>query len=276
MDLNAAYEHLKEHGYVVFKKVYDADTIKKLIDKYHELLENSYTIEGSTWWFANTLELAPKLMLPLVSHPLLVDFAEKVMGPFVQLDNLTLAGFPSIDKEAAKGRVSGWHRDRWAKMPSGNGYERPLAMNAISYLQDLTDENGPLRVIPGSHIRPVSIDPADIGKPHPDEVVLYPEAGDVVFTHNGLVHSGTPNISGKTRYFFSIYYNMTWLKPTDSHDGPNVRRLIKMAEQRNDRRLLRLLGVDPLLEKRCNSGFMVPDEVRWEQWKDEDAKALLP
>lgn len=274
MELAAALQHFQEHGYVVLKKLHDEETIEQMIAKYHELLDNSFTIEGNSWWFANTLELAPKLMLPAVANPKLLDFAELVMGPYVQLDNLTLAGFPSMDKEAVAGRVSGWHRDRWARLPNNTGYERPLAINAISYLQDLTDEYGPLRVIPGSHIQPVTMDPADAGKPHPDEVVLYPEAGDAVVTHNGLVHSGTPNTSGKTRYFFSIYYNMTWLKHTDSHTGPNVSRLIQDARRQSDRRLLRLLGADDQLQQRANWGFLVPEEKRWEQWKEEDKQAL--
>ncbi|MGA1160769.1 MAG: phytanoyl-CoA dioxygenase family protein, partial [Burkholderiaceae bacterium] len=33
----------------------------------------------------------------------------------------------------------------------------PLACNAITYLQDLTEEYGPLRVIPGSHRRDIGI-----------------------------------------------------------------------------------------------------------------------
>ena len=46
--------------------------------------------------------------------------------------------------EKARGKASGYHRDRWGRMPNGN-YERPLAFNAITYLQDLTDDNGPVR-----------------------------------------------------------------------------------------------------------------------------------
>ena len=81
----------------------------------------------------------------------LLDFAEAVMGPFVQMDNLTFIAFPSVSTAAAAGRVSGWHRDIWAFKPTHAEYVPPLAANAITYLQNLTDEYGPLRVIPGSH-----------------------------------------------------------------------------------------------------------------------------
>ena len=82
-----------------------------------------------------------RLMESIVCHPMVLDFAQLVMGPFVQLDNLTLAAMaPVPDPEDARGKAGGWHRDRWGRMPNG-AYERPLAFNAITYLQDLTDDN---------------------------------------------------------------------------------------------------------------------------------------
>ena len=53
------------------------------------------------------------------------------MGPLIQLDNLTLAAFPPMSKEEAKGNVSSWHRDRWSHFPTGfyetsSGNERDL------------------------------------------------------------------------------------------------------------------------------------------------------
>ena len=260
----------KEQGYTVFENVYDELTMDSWKKKYHQLLEDAYAKEDRTWWFANTCELAPKLMLPAAANPLILDFAEKVIGPFVQLDNMTLAGFPSVSAEEAAGKVSGWHRDRWARMPEGADYYSPLSINAICYLQDLTNEYGPLRVIPGSHRQRAIIAEEDLLKPHPEEVIIPMKAGNVVVTHNGLLHSGTPNTSGKLRYFFSVYYNKTWLKHTDNHSGPNVQRIVKEARDRNDHRIMRLFGVDDHLPIRCNSGFTVPDEERWAKWAAED------
>ena len=91
-------------------------------------------------------------------------------------------------------------------------------MRSVTW-QDLTDEYGPLRVIAGSHRQPITIEVEDRNKPHPDETLLYMKAGDVVVTHNHLIHSGTPNSADGLRYFFSIYYNSTWLKHTDNHSG---------------------------------------------------------
>jgi ectoine hydroxylase-related dioxygenase (phytanoyl-CoA dioxygenase family) len=209
----------------------------------------------------------------VAANPNVLSVLEAMMGPWVQLDALTLAAFPSVE-DSEMPTVSGWHRDQWSGLPRGSEFQRPLAANAITYLQDLDDLSGPLRVIPGSHRKPITLTKEEQKRPHPDERLVYMKAGDVVITHNALIHSGTPNRSGKPRYFFSGYYNLTWLRTTDDHSGPNVARIIAEARQRNDHRMLRLFGVDDHRHKRGNSGFLTPEEDSWAEWLAEDAAAL--
>jgi hypothetical protein len=99
------------------------------------------------------------------------------------------------------------------------------------------------------------------------------KAGDTIMTHTGLLHSGTPNLSDEKRYFFSVYYNISWLKHTDTFDGPNCAQLKAWARAHADHRALRLLGEDDHLQARANSGFQRPDEERWKQWATDDADA---
>ena len=250
----------RAQGYTIFEGAYDEPLMQSWREEHqHPRGEGPF------------IERASDLFWPAIANPLILDFAERVVGPFVQLDNFTFAASPPVEPEEGEGCF--WHRDRWAHMPNGV-YEPPLAMNAISYLQDLTNESGPLRVIPGSHVKSVRIDLDQGNKPHKDEVILHLNAGDVVLTHNCLLHSGTQNTSGKLRFFFSIYYNITWLQHTDSFEGPTCHRLIEEARQRNNRRALRLLGVDEQRPERSNSLFRLPDEVRWQEWLEEDRKAL--
>jgi hypothetical protein len=276
LSLEERLEQYRVQGYTLFEKLYDEPTMQAWREE-QDRLEHSSTgpyAKQRTTWFGNMLERAPHLMWPAVAHPDILDFMEAVVGPFVQLDNLTLAAFPPISKQEASGKVSGWHRDRWGRMPNGT-YERPLAMNAICYLQDLNDAYGPLRIVPQSHIQPVAVPKEAQTQPHPDEELIHLKAGDVILTHNALLHSGTPNTSGKKRYFFSVYYNISWLKYTDTFDGPNCRQLIAWARRRKDHRALRLLGVDEQLQARGNSGFLEPDQKRWQQWRTEDQEALI-
>ena len=91
--LDEHYEAYKTDGFTIFEKVFDESQMQSWRDKHQELS----TANDGQMWFGNTLELVPELMWPTVSHPTILEFLEKVMGPFVQLDNLTLAAFASIE-----------------------------------------------------------------------------------------------------------------------------------------------------------------------------------
>ena len=146
-------------------------------------------------------------------------------------------------------------------------------INAIVYLQNLTDETGPLRVIPGSHMRALSI-PRENKTAHPEEKTIYLKSGDVVMFHCSMLHAGSPNMSGEPRYIYIITYNHSWLKYHGNHNGPNAQAFIEFARKENNRLLLRLLGEDDLLFSRANSGYQLPDECMWKKWIDEDRQCM--
>ncbi|MFP6724930.1 MAG: hypothetical protein VCF25_32365, partial [Candidatus Poribacteria bacterium] len=56
--------------------------------------------------------------------------------------------------------------------------------------------------------------------------------------------------SHRSRYFISRFYNKSYLPHRDVHSGPNTQQIIDIGRQRNDRRLMRLFGVDDLLFSR--------------------------
>lgn len=269
------FAFFKENGYIVFEGVFGRAQVQAWIDTYDDLVERQ-TAPGQEpkKWLDSIVEYEPALMLPAVAHPTLLDFAEKAMGPFVQLENLTFYNFEPVSKGEGAGEVIGWHRDRWGWLPEGPQYIKPSGCNAIIYLQDLTDERGPLRLVSGSHRTDTSVADEHRKERHPDELLLYPAAGDVVFTHCSLFHSGTPNTSGGPRHFLSLYYNHVGLRHTDDHSGPNVQKIIEDARRRDDRRIQRLFGVDNQLTWRADSGHALPDEEIWKIWIEQDRAVL--
>ncbi len=124
-----------------------------------------------------------RLMDDIACNSTILDFAELVMGPFVQLDSCEITGYESAG--SGNTHATGWHRDgfdisttwnnnsrnidnglEWrpgtssqakqatAKVPATRRpYTPPLACNYLTYLQptDGTANNPGLRVIPGSH-----------------------------------------------------------------------------------------------------------------------------
>ena len=276
MKLQDRLDQFKVDGYTVFHGLHDEARMQAWRDSCWAT-SSAITLPGAppAVWLSSVLELNPALCLPMAAHPQLRDFAEQVIGPFVQLDSLSFKVFPSLAPEAAQGKVNAWHRDRYAEIPQTRDYLRPWPCNTITYLQDLTARSGPLRVIAGSHRDPVVFSAEARTQPHPRETLIEARAGDVVLTHGLLGHSGTPNTSGQPRYFLSASYNRCWLRHRDNHAGPRVQAVVEDARARNDRRLMRLLGHDDLLWERSNPYFMSgDDEARWAAWIEEDRAAL--
>ena len=123
------------------------------------------------------LEKEPELALAAIRVPRLLDFAETLIGPYVQLESITYRATPPVNRREAVERPRGYHRDMFAFFPEEGIYHRPLLFNAIVYLQDLTNENGPLYVLPGSHRRAMSVTEKELRQPQPGEVAVYPKAG---------------------------------------------------------------------------------------------------
>ena len=105
------------------------------------------------------------------------------------------------------------HRDgpmtRPGAAPSAQGGgDRYYGCNSIWLLSDFTPENGPTRLVPGSHR--LEMDPRrdldDPLAPHPDELLALGKAGSV-FVFNALTwHGGTLNRSKQPRRAMHCYF----------------------------------------------------------------------
>ena len=270
-------EHLAEFkrvGFTLFPGMLDAAWVGEMRAAFNAIADRIPTTDGSRpSVFVDMLEHQPRLVLRALANERLLDFAEMVVGPHVQLESITYRRTQPDDDDA--GPVLGFHRDMFAFFPDDGVYHRPLLFNALSYLQDLTDDSGPLRIIPGSHMRALRITREEAKRPHPEEVIVYPKAGDVAVFHCSMLHSGSANRSGDYRYLFFLTLNHSWLKQRANFRGPVSQAVIAQARERNDRRLLRLLGVDDQFAQRANCGFLDPDEENWRRWIADDAAARI-
>jgi hypothetical protein len=268
-DMSHLVEFFRREGYAVLRKIFTRGQVEACIGHLSAARQRQRHI------VYNLIESDPELFLTLAANSSVLEFCELVMGPFIQLDGLTIVGLPPKDPDGTR-RVAGWHRDPWAWVPPCSSFVRPLAINALLYLQDLTEKTGPMRVIPGSHRKVLTLSPSERRQKHAMEVPLHLEWGDVIMIHNSLVHTGTsPSPEISERAFVSIFYNHSWLKQSVVLDGSQAARLFEVFRQSGDRRMLRLLGDDETLMARNDTGFLQNEEEQWAGWVDEDKRRLV-
>ena len=143
----------------------------------------------------------------IARHPRLVSILTRLIGPSVRLDtsklNLKAAGF---------GAAVEWHQD-WAFYPHTN--DDLLAVGVM--LDDMSLENGPLQVIPGSHKGPVydhhadgyfcgALDPETADIDFSKAVALTGPAGSMTFHHVRAVHGSALNRSSRPRRLLLFQY----------------------------------------------------------------------
>lgn len=186
----AAAVHLIEDGFVHLPDLLSQPQVSRFRRLRERAVADWRFVTGSPQrpaFVPGVLEHHPRAVLPVVAHPALLGLAEAVIGPMVRLDSVVLAGTGPVEP-SRRGEPVGWHRDRFGFFPSG-GYSRPLALICFAYLQDMAGVSGPLRVLPGSHRKPVALDGTQLRRPLPAEVLIECAAGDAVMIHHNLLHS---------------------------------------------------------------------------------------
>ena len=119
----------------------------------------------------------------------------------------------------------------------------PVLVRVLYYLDDLTAEKAPLRVIPYSHMSlHADGNPYNRYESHPDEKVITCKAGTAVVINQKIFHGNGPNTSAETRRLFAVAYRPAWAGPIEEiADWPveqvnglpeNVRHLFKSLNTR--------------------------------------------
>lgn len=193
----------------------------------------------------------------VVRMPMFVDLAETVLGGPVYVYQ-----FKVNMKQPFEGAAWPWHQD-FVFWHREDGMPAPAAVNVAVFLDDVSEANGPLKIIPGSHELGL-IDPdAAGGEPShdwrrhvaatleytvPDELaeslaqsygtrLLTGPAGTVVAFHPNIVHSSSNNTSEHRRAVLLITYNRVSNAPANptrpeflvSRDSAPVVRLASNA-----------------------------------------------
>jgi hypothetical protein len=166
--------------------------------------------------------------IELIEHPPIFERHRAIFGPQIQLlqyDFLRQGPRSDFPERA-------WHRD--FTFPG----DRPLSINTILYLDDMTEESGPTRTVPGSHRREGWPPAERRGEPLPGELAVYAQAGDACFINSAIWHTGGRNRGDGLRRGIYLYYGYWWLKRYESDRELPWQALENASEQR-----LRLLGL---------------------------------
>jgi ectoine hydroxylase-related dioxygenase (phytanoyl-CoA dioxygenase family) len=226
---NTSPERFQELGYLVVPGLVSNADATEL----HELL-GRVTGAGTSAGRSSANErrlIREQAFLDLVTIPRLLEAVRGALG-----DDLQLLALDSLETPPGVGRAREWHADFRERIPA------TVCVNCGLYLQDMTDEVGPLRVIPGSHRWDRLPSEEEAQRPLDGEQTLFVDAGDCVVFDAQLWHTGSRNGTDRPRRAIFAYYGKFWMKRMDAYYESALPEALASADA--DPVLRQLFGVD--------------------------------
>ena len=177
------------------------------------------TFERSRTQFTHQLLEEDDRFAFLLDHPPVLTRMKAILGNCIQLHSATAR----VTEPGAPDQS--WHRDGpWPVDPDGTPFGSiPGQINCGYYLDELTLENGPIAIVPGSHRAPFK--PPEGFPRFPDEKLILAKPGQAVLFNGWLYHRGVANKSNNRRRVCLICYQNAWMKSRESFTGPRVTQI---------------------------------------------------
>ncbi len=224
----AQKEFYDENGYLMVEDVVTPEQLNELRRITRDFLEKSRSVTESNDIYdlddghgPDTPRLT-RIKLPHKQHPFFWQVLQNSGVTEVLTDLLgpdTLLQTSKLNTKAPGGGAAvEWHQD-WAFYPHTN--DSMLAFGLM--LEDVTPDNGPLMVIPGTHKGPIldhsangvfagAIDPDDPLFEKDKAVTLTGKAGSMTVHHARTLHGSSPNMSDRNRLilFYECHAADAW------------------------------------------------------------------
>jgi ectoine hydroxylase-related dioxygenase (phytanoyl-CoA dioxygenase family) len=237
-------QQLDRDGYVVLEDAMGPDLLRALreaifaqFEKEGDQAGHEFKTEAHARRLANLVNKG-EAFRQAIALPRVLEGVRHVLGADAKLSSLNAR---SADPFSEDGQPL--HVDMSA-LPDERGY---WVCNTVWLLDDFTPDNGPTRMVPGSHTwgtRPQDV-LADPMAPHPDEILLIGKAGSIAVMNAHLWHGGTANRTAAPRLAMHAFYcrrdkpqqqYQKQLLDADVQAGlsPTLRDLLALDDPHND------------------------------------------
>ena len=210
-DLNRSQQvrHLEVEGYVVLPGLLDADHIFRLKSQVSRF-ETTHVDYSVNQRGRSGVQFAGGAISDLIAFGQMVDFLNDICGELVLMScdyGRSEPGHPGISLHC--------DGQPWGSEIFAAEYTCPRLLRVLYYLDDLSRETSPFRIIPRSHLSYHNqANPYLRYEEHPEEVMVTCSAGSaVVFSHNAF-HGNYPNVGNHARESIQLSYRPTWAGPS--------------------------------------------------------------
>jgi hypothetical protein len=243
-------KELELQGYTVLPDLLDPGQLNELRDAvdHVELKQSSYTDKQ---WYAHGIQWSGlPAIWALIRHPVATAFLADLFG-----DELICVGVSYSRSDPGYAGMP-LHTDShpYGSNILGGAGTPPVLVRILYYLNDLTPERAPLRVVPFSHLS-LHKDAMPYGRirSDADEQVITCQAGDAAIINQRIFHGVGANTSDTSRALVAVSYRPAWARPTSPVPEPEADQLNRLTPEMRS-----LLG-------RPNQGLTDTTIVNWRE-----------
>lgn len=209
LTLGERVRQIEVEGYVVLPSLLDADHVRRLKTETARLETQpvDYSVHQK---YCPHVQFRGGAISSLIAHPPAITFLRSLFG-----DEIILMSYHYARSEPGHPGIS-LHADG---QPYGSkifGYEGscPCLVRVLYYLDDLTPDVSPFRVVPHSHLSMhADANPYKRYESHPEEVMVPVTAGSAVLIHHRVFHGNYPNVGTRSREMLALGYRPGWSGP---------------------------------------------------------------
>ncbi len=226
---SADINQFKTEGYVLLENAITADELKTLRTEFDNWVRDSrsestsygqqmdgrprFSLEPGHSFeqpalrrIASPIELS-QAYLDLVRNSIAADAVAQLIGPNIKFNNAKINSKHPGSATAVK-----YHQDFMFEPHTNDDL-----VTVLFFLDNLTPENGPLEIVPGSHLGPLydhwhegvytgSVDSLVAGEAADKSVACYGVAGSACLMNTRLLHGSAPNLSNYPRTLYIVEY----------------------------------------------------------------------
>jgi ectoine hydroxylase-related dioxygenase (phytanoyl-CoA dioxygenase family) len=210
LDTAGRIKHLELEGYVVLPDVLTAEQVRRVKEELNRLPTVGTDYSEAQRSHADVQWTDSPHCIDLVAQPTVTAFLHQLFGDELVCTSCVYA----VSKPGHPGIAIHTDAQPYGSAIFGMQASAPRLVRVLYYLDDLTPERSPFKVIPRSHLSlHADGNPYRRYLSHPDEVMVLCQAGSAAVIHQAVFHANFPNVSGADRNMLAIAYRPAWAGP---------------------------------------------------------------
>ena len=204
------FRSLEFEGFVVVPDLLSEELMEKIREETSTLPTTSVDYSEHQRYISDVQWTDSPHATSAIALPATVEFLEELLG-----DELICTSCSYVESGPGHPGIA-IHTDAqpYGSKIFGVQSSSPCLVRVLYYLDDLTPECSPFKVIPRSHLSLHSdANPYNKYLSHDDELMVTCRAGSAVIINQKVFHGNFPNYSDRVRRMLAIAYRPTWAGP---------------------------------------------------------------